>query len=218
MTTRHRDSARLRTARSGELLELVRRGHAQTTSELATLMGCARSTVQERVQVLLREGLLQSTVAVPQGRGRPAVGLEFNPSAGVVLAVQVGVSGSRVAITDLATEVLWSDVVDVGISSRPKDLVQAVRATTERALTSIHEDAARLRGIGIGLPGKVELATASPADVGEWLRYPIADDLAERYGVPAYLDQDVNLLALGEQRSSWPDTDVFVCLKVGTVI
>lgn len=218
LTTRPRDVVRLRAERSGELLNLVRRGRAQTTGELAVHMGWARSTVQERVQLLLKEGLLTSTATIQQGRGRPAAGLEFNPTAAVVLAVQVGVSGSRVALTDLATEVLWSDVIDTGITSSPGELVSTVHETAARALRALDEDASRLWGIGIGLPGKVELATASPADAGEWLRYPVAEALSEPYGVPVFVDQDVNLLALGEQRFSWPQADVFVCVKVGTVI
>ena len=32
------------------------------------------------------------------------------------------------------------------------------------------------------------------------------------------MDRDVNFLALGEHRTSWPDARVFLCLKVGTVI
>ena len=218
LSNKTRAAANVRAERAGEVLDLVRRGQARTTGELATQMGWARSTVQERVQLLLREELLTSTSSVQLGRGRPAMGLAFNPSAGIVLAVQVGVTGSRVALTDLATEVLWSDVVDTGISARPGELITAIDETSANALVTLGLPASRLRGIGIGLPGKVELATASSSDVGEWLRYPIADALSESYGVPVHVDQDVNLLALGEQRSSWPEADVFVCVKVGTVI
>ena len=42
----------LRLARTGEVLDLLRRGGAETTADLATEMGVARSTVTERLEVL----------------------------------------------------------------------------------------------------------------------------------------------------------------------
>lgn len=153
--------SRARSARSGELLTLIRRGQAQTTSELATQMGWARSTVAERVELLLSSGLLKPSAGVANGRGRPPTMLEFNADAGVVLAVHVGVSGSRVAVTNLDTDVLWSHVVGLGISSDPDHVLEALHETFARALGEIGVDASAVRGVGVGLPGKVELATAS---------------------------------------------------------
>jgi glucokinase len=42
--------------------------------------------------------------------------------------------------------------------------------------------------------------------------------LRSYFGVPTIGDNDVNLLALGEQRAIWPDIDVLLCLKVGSVV
>lgn len=213
--------SRLRTARSGELLNLVRRGQARTTSELAAHMGWARSTVAERVELLTKYGLLESATPVTNGRGRPASTLEFNADGGLVLALQAGVSGTRVAVTNLDAQVLWSHVLDLGISSDPDQVLTALHRQFVRALDEIGEDPARLYGVGIGLPGKVELATTpqgSREPVRSWLDYPVAQQLSSTFGIPAYIDQDVNLLALGEQRTAWPDADVFLCVKVGTVI
>ncbi|WP_298321908.1 ROK family transcriptional regulator [Haloactinopolyspora sp.] len=223
----HRDGeapssqSRLRTARSGALLNLIRRGQARTTSELAAQMGWARSTVAERVDRLTKAGLVKPTTPVTNGRGRPATVLEFNGDGGAVLAVQVGVSGTRVAVTNLDAQVRWSRVLDLGIVSPPDRVVTAIHDELVRACDEIGVDPATVYGIGIGLPGKVELATAAPAGPepnSSWLDYPIARRLSAAFGVPAYVDQDVNLLALGEQRTFWPDADVFVCVKVGTVI
>src|SRR5690606_34744337 len=193
----HRDGeapssqSRLRTARSGALLNLIRRGQARTTSELAAQMGWARSTVAERVDRLTKAGLVKPTTPVTNGRGRPATVLEFNGDGGAVLAVQVGVSGTRVAVTNLDAQVRWSRVLDLGIVSPPDRVVTAIHDELVRACDEIGVDPATVYGIGIGLPGKVELATAAPAGPepnSSWLDYPIARRLSAAFGVPAYVD------------------------------
>jgi hypothetical protein len=42
--------------------------------------------------------------------------------------------------------------------------------------------------------------------------------LGEVFGCPVFIDRDVNFLALGQHRASWPSAKVLLCLKVGTVI
>jgi len=76
----------LRLARTGEVLDLLRRGAAETTADLSTTMGVARSTVTERLDVLLRHGLVVNVGETSGARGRPASRLAFNKSAGVTLA------------------------------------------------------------------------------------------------------------------------------------
>jgi predicted NBD/HSP70 family sugar kinase len=38
------------------------------------------------------------------------------------------------------------------------------------------------------------------------------------FGAPVYLDRDINLLGLAERRTSWPQVETLVCVKVGTLI
>ena len=103
-------------ARSGEVLDLVRRGSLSTTAEIATHMRVARSTVAERIDLLTHAGLLVSEGARVVGRGRPARHLRFNPGAGLILVAQLGLSGSRVGVTDLAGTVLTSRTIDLDLS------------------------------------------------------------------------------------------------------
>ncbi len=58
----------------------------------------------------------------------------------------------------------------------------------------------------------------SPARRASWRAFPLVDRLQARFERPVFVDRDVNFLALGEHRTSWPDARVFLCLKVGTVI
>ena len=80
----------------------------------------------------------------------------------------------------------------------------------------------RLWGIGIGVPGPVEFATGrpiSPPIMPGWDGYPIRERFADRYGAPVWVDNDVNVLALGEWRSGVAaGHDNVVVVKIGTGI
>ncbi|MCF7547906.1 ROK family protein [Pseudonocardia sp. WMMC193] len=206
-----------RVARTGEVLDLVRRGVATTTTELATTMGVARSTVTERLDLLMRHDLVVADGETSSGRGRPASRLAFNGGAGVTLAAQVGMSGTLTAVTDLAGEVLWIDQVHLDVAEGP-DAVSAMLA--DRFTTGLDAVGGRRRvhGVGIGLPGDIEIAARNGGGGVPWDGDAITARLAGRFDCPVFTDRDVNYLAVGEHRTSWPQSTTLLCLKVGTVV
>lgn len=210
-----------RVDRVGEVLNLVRTGSARTLTELAASMGLARSTVGQRVDRLVLHGLLRTADDVSTQRGRPPTVLEFNADAGVVLVAHLGMSGARAAATDLSGTILADAAVSAPISSGPETVFDRLEAEFDRLLGAAGRDRDDVLGIGIGLPGAIELSTARPAGdaaAPSWDDYPIASRLSSGFGAPTLIDNDLNALALGEQRACWPDADVLLCLKVGTVI
>jgi len=207
----------LRLARTGEVLDLLRRGAAETTADLAATMGVARSTVTERLEVLFQHGLIVTVGETSGARGRPASRLAFNESAGVTLAAQVGMSGTMVAVTNLAADVLWYRQIDLDVAEGPEALLALLEEQFGAGLDELGDAAGRLYGVGIGLPGDLEIAGTGTA-TASWLSFPLAERLEARFERPVFVDRDVNFLALGEHRTCWPDARVFLCLKVGTVI
>jgi predicted NBD/HSP70 family sugar kinase len=51
-----------------------------------------------------------------------------------------------------------------------------------------------------------------------WHQYPIPEFFASRFSVRALVDNDVNVMALAEQRRAFPDTRYLLYIKVGTGI
>ena len=51
-----------------------------------------------------------------------------------------------------------------------------------------------------------------------WDDYPVADRLGARYGAPVLVDNDVNIMALGEHWAHWRSTEHLLLVKVGTGI
>ena len=89
-----------------DVLSLIRSGAARTRSELMSQTGLSRSTISQRLTELFEANLLVGGGEASSTGGRPAAVLRFNGSAGCVVAAAVGVTGSRVAVVDLAGTVL----------------------------------------------------------------------------------------------------------------
>lgn len=77
-------------------------------------------------------------------------------------------------------------------------------------------------GIGVGVPGPVEFATGTPVNppiMPGWNGYQVRSRLAKRFAVPVWVDNDVNLNALGELRTGEAqDHQVVIYVKIGTGI
>jgi predicted NBD/HSP70 family sugar kinase len=206
---------------AGAILQLVRSGQATTRADLAAMTGLARSTVAQRVDALLARGLLVSRGDSPSTGGRPATMLAFNDGAGVVLCGDLGATHSRVAVTDLGGTVLAQTRHEIAIAEGPEVVLGWLEATFDGLLDEIGRGHDAVRGVGVGLPGPVEFATGrpvSPPIMPGWDRYPVGDRLATRYGVPALVDNDVNIMAVGEHWSTWRDEAFLLFVKMGTGI
>src|SRR5262244_478011 len=91
----------LRSTELGELASLVGQRQESTRAELARLTGLARSTISQRVDQLLRLGVLIEAGDGVSAGGRPPMRLTLNPAAGVVLAADLGATHSRLALASL---------------------------------------------------------------------------------------------------------------------
>jgi predicted NBD/HSP70 family sugar kinase len=78
-----------------------------------------------------------------------------------------------------------------------------------------------VRGVGIGLPGPVDFAhgmAVNPPIMAGWHMFGVADHCRALYGVPVLVDNDVNIMALGEYWVMEPKVEDFIFVKVGTGI
>ena len=206
-------------ASPGVLLRHVRSGRARSRAELVALTGASRSTVSARVDQLLAARLLEEGGTGWSTGGRPPTLLRFNSRAGCVLAVDLGVTSVDVAVTDLDAHVLATVGHPIAISDGPDAVLGEVDRLAQRVLAEAGLSAADVRAIGVGVPGPVEFSTGRPFHpplMPGWHHYPVPSAFA-RYECPVYVDNDVNVMALGEIGVAGSGQDVLV-VKVGTGI
>ena len=150
---------------AGSLLQYLRDGVPRTRSELAAATGLGRSTIAQRVDVLVASDLIGTVGEATSSGGRPPAQFAFNPGARVVLAADVGATHVRLAVTDLAATVLASELVDMDIAiGAERRAVVGGRARPPPRRRRRAPAAARWPRVGLGLPGPVEHATGRPTN------------------------------------------------------
>lgn len=206
---------------AGEIFQILRDGHARTKAELAALTGLARSTVALRVDALLAAGLLRPAGEAASTGGRPPARVAFNPRAGLVLAVDLGATHATVAVADLAGVILDSRTRTIDIGDGPERLLDTILTDGGELLRATSDEGLPLVGVGIGVPGPVEHSTGRPTNppiMPGWDRFDVPAYVQRTFDVPVLVDNDVNILALGEQATSWPQVDDLIFVKVSTGI
>ncbi len=206
---------------AGQLLSLLRDGVPRTRSELAVLTGMSRSTVAQRVDALLGSRLIGPAGDAVSTGGRPPTQFAFNPSSGLVLAADLGATHARLGVTDLAGQVLSELFEDIDIADGPEQVLGWVTTTGRTMLEEVATPDQRVVGVGIGLPGPVEHATGRPVRppiMPGWDGYDVVERLQRDLGPVAVVDNDVNVMALGEHFTTWPTVDHLVFVKVSTGI
>ena len=205
----------------GALLSLIRDTGAATRRDLADRTGLGRSSIAQRVESLMASGLIVQHGSRASTGGRPALVLSFNPDAGVVLAADLGTTHARVAMTNLDGEPLVERAADMPIAAGPDHVLGWVEECFDAMLRDGERTADDVRAVGIGVPGPVEFATGRPMHppiMPGWDGFPVAERLAGRYRVPVLVDNDVNIMAVGEHQRRWAATDELMFVKVGTGI
>ena len=218
---RERPSSPVHPFGPGTMLKLIRGGDGATRADLAALTGLARSTVAQRLEQLLSEDLLREAGESESTGGRPPVLFAFNEDAGVVLAADLGATHSRLALTNLGGRVLTEESGDLEIATGPDRVLDWVDERFHGLLRETGRRDDDVHGIGIGVPGPVEHATGRPRNppiMPGWDGYAIPERFTDRYAVPVLVDNDVNIMALGEHWTHWPDVDHLLFIKVGTGI
>jgi predicted NBD/HSP70 family sugar kinase len=206
---------------AGRVLSLIRDGEAVTRADLARRTGLARSTVAQRVEALLAHQLVYEAGGSASTGGRPPTVLAFNRSAGVVLVADLGATHSRLAVSDLAGAPLSERAYDTDVARAPEEVLGWVHERFGTLLEEIGRDPDDVRGIGIGVPAPVAFSRGEPVAppmMPGWDGFSIPGWFSRHYDAPVLVDNDVNIMALGEHWTHWRDTEHLLYVKIGTGI
>lgn len=181
------------------VVRAVRLAGSLTQAEIARSTGLSAATVSNIVRELRDNGTVQVTPTSSGGRRARSVSLSGD--AGIVVGVDFGHSHLRVAVGNLAHQVLaeQTEPIDVDVSAaqgfdRAEELVGRLISAT-----GIGTD--KVIGVGLGVPGPIDAATGvlgSTAILPGWGGINPRQELAGRLEMPVHVDNDANLGALGE--------------------
>ena len=191
---------------------------AQLTAALKVTRGKVSAEVAELIEAgfLAEEGLAQSD------GGRRSSLLGIPRSAGLILAVDLGATSVDVALTTLGSEILAHKGEPTDVRFGPGPVLERVKALVAELLEEQGTGREEILAVGLGLPGPVEqttgLLTVPPIMPG-WDRFPIREVLLREYAAPVFVDNDVNVMALGEHWGGvGRGVDDMIFVKIGTGI
>ncbi|MFG1808478.1 ROK family protein [Streptomyces sp. NPDC049040] len=181
------------------VVRAVRLAGSLTQAEIARSTGLSAATVSNIVRELRDNGTVQVTPTSSGGRRARSVALSGD--AGIVVGVDFGHSHLRVAVGNLAHQVLAEQSEPIDVDASASQGFDRAEQLVARLVESTGISAEKVLGVGLGVPGPIDVETGalgSTAILPGWSGINPRQEMSDRLGVPVQVDNDANLGALGE--------------------
>jgi glucokinase-like ROK family protein len=216
---RHSLAGRAETPLQARLLARLRDEGPLSKAQLADALQVSRTTVGAEVTRLAELGLAVEAGPAASRGGRPSTLVDLSPDIRFA-GIAIGATGLSVGVTDgrLATLAMRHHQCD--IRQGPETVLKVALQTVREVMADAGVET--LSGAGVGVPGPVDFhrgVSVSPPIMPGWDGYPVRDAVSRDLGCPVVLDNDVNVLALGEQHAGVAKAaQDFLFVKIGTGI
>lgn len=183
------------------VIELVRTKTAVSRPDIGRIAKFGRSIVSQRVDEAIELGLIAEGEIGESNGGRAPRVLGFQANAGAIYVAVFGAKHVGFAITDLNGKILSSSDHSWDIANGPDRSLGFMKERIAELATKA--DIGEPWAVVVGVPGPVEFASGKPVAppiMPGWNGFDIRGVLEPFYGAPTFVDNDVNLMALGEAR------------------
>ncbi|MEV4625308.1 ROK family protein [Micromonospora sp. NPDC049523] len=201
------------------LLRLLRDQGAVSRAELADRLEMPRPRLLAELDRLVNAGYVAEAGLAASRGGRRSTLVELNPALRFA-AVDLGASSIDVEVVNGRLEPVIAYTEASDIRSGPKVVLQRVNELLHKA--KVEGAYERLDAVGIGVPGPVSFrdgVPVSPPIMPGWDRFPVRELLTREHNCPAVVDNDVNIMAIGERHGGVAHSvDDFLFVKIGTGI
>jgi glucokinase-like ROK family protein len=193
----------LRAANQRRVLHLLQQHQTSTPvtvtqAEIARSTRLAPATVSNIVRDLAAAGMVETTV----GSGRRGTAVRIARTAGLVGGVDFGHRHVRVAVGDLAGDILAEEREAIASDHGYDEGLDRVSAILDRLLDKLSAQLTDVLNVGLGLPAPIsedDLVLTSAILPG-WVGVNARAEATARLGRPVHIDNDANLGALAEFR------------------
>lgn len=209
------------TAGEMQLLEATFWSAGGSRHGMAQRLGFSKSKANALIAGLIDQGLLAEAGLRESSGGRRAENLRMHNALGVLIGVDIGATSLDVAVLQPDLTILAHHGEGADVRQGPGVVLARVRVLIRELLARAGADASRVLGIGIGVPGPVNFEIGqlvNPPLMPGWDSFSIRDYLREDHAAPVFVDNDVNLMALGELWRLQRSLTNFLVIKVGTGI
>ena len=195
--------------------------HSPSRDALSSHLSFSKTRANAVVAGLIDKGWLDEVGLETSSGGRRAETLQLHRELGVLLCADLGATSVEVAVLSPDLQVLARHGEAIDVRAGPGFVLSRMRTLMRELLARSGLKARQVIGIGVGVPGPVDFASGQlvePPLMPHWDSYSIRDDLGADYAAPVWVDNDVNLMALGELWRLKRELSNFLVIKVGTGI
>lgn len=189
-----------------KLLGEIRRQQRVPRIDLSELTGISRATVTTITAELLREGLIEEISSDSEvkdsKRGRPKVDLKIRGAARLIAGAKISNKTVSLVLLDFEGTQLAHHEAALETAVLPAEEMALILAEFVEALTQkIGLSRADVAGFGLGIAGVVD----APRGFVHWSpsldsrNVQFGDVLERVLGIPVFLDNDANLVAMAEK-------------------
>ncbi|MET4618977.1 putative NBD/HSP70 family sugar kinase [Arthrobacter sp. 2762] len=201
------------------IVNLVRTGEATTRPEIGRVTGLGRGVVTQRVDQAIQMGFLGDGEFGASSGGRAPRTLRFRSEQGRIIVCALGALHIRVGYAELDGDIIDQRHREWDIARGPAETLKAAMELLDDLLGSAAE--LPVWSVVVGVPGPVDFESGQPVAppiMPGWNGSDIRTPFEERFDAPVWVDNDVNLLALGERaRRRDAYADLIYC-KIGSGI
>ncbi len=186
----------LRASNRERLLHVLRTQGAMSQAQLARASGLSPATVSSIARDLRDDGWVDDV-----GTGGKRTVLSVSRSAGVAVGIDFDHSHVRVAIADLAHNILDEASEPLDVDHEAEEGIGLAGKLVRDLLHDIGVSHDRVTGVGMGLPGPLRRDTGEIGDsaiLPGWIGARPEAMMSEELGLPVRVENDANLGALAE--------------------
>lgn len=204
-----------------EVLQTVFWSAASSRHGLANRLSYSKSKANGLIAGLIEQGLVEEAGLQVSSGGRRPEALQLAGSLGVVLGADLGATSMDIAVMRPDLSVIARHAEEADVRAGPGVVLARVRAVMRKLLADHGISHRQVIAIGMGVPGPVDFGSGqlvNPPLMPEWDSFSIRDYLREAFEAPVFVDNDVNIMALGELWRLQRSLQNFLVIKVGTGI
>lgn len=136
-----------------------------------------------------------------------------------LMGVDLGGTTTKLAFISVYGEIQHKWEIPTDISNNGKNITTDIAKAIDSKLEDLGQTKSKLLGIGMGAPGPVNGSTGmiyEAVNLG-WKNYPLKDLLEVETSLPAVVENDANIAALGEMwKGAGNGAKDLVCVTLGT--
>lgn len=183
------------------LLNLIRTEGPISRPQLAASSGLSLVTVIKITAGLLERHLILEKDYTESTGGRRAGLLEINPAGGFVVGLIPQPTSLTAAILDLSSELIASRQWELPLQGNHEQAMELIGQCCEELFRESQVAREKILGVGFGMSGLIDAERGFCLDASMlgWKDVEISRPLEKRLGIPVFVDNDVNCLAVAEK-------------------